>query len=82
MATRDARIGLQRAANETTQVGSYRIPQGTRVWLNALAIHRDERHYPQPEVRPRVQLFESCKLQNRDLRPATTRESKPASASQ
>lgn len=43
-------IGLQRAANEATQIGGYTIPQGARLWLNALAIHRDERHYPQPEV--------------------------------
>ena len=43
-------IGLQRAVNESTEVGGYSIPRGSCVWLNALAIHRDERHYPQPEV--------------------------------
>lgn len=44
-------IALQRAANKATQIGNHHIPQGAHLWLNVLAIHRNERHYPQPEVR-------------------------------
>lgn len=44
-------IGLQRAANEAAEIGGYHIPRGAHLWLNALAIHHDARHYPEPEVR-------------------------------
>ena len=43
-------IGLQRAANQNSELGGYAIPRGSTLWLNVLAIHRDERHYPEPEV--------------------------------
>lgn len=59
-------IGLQRAVNESTEVGGYSIPRGSCVWLNALAIHRDERHYPQPEVfRPERFIEGSAEAANR-----------------
>ena len=31
-------------------IGGKRIPAGTKLWLNVMAIHHDPAHYPQPEV--------------------------------
>ena len=33
-----------------TVVGGKRIPAGTKLWLNVMAIHHDPAHYPEPEV--------------------------------
>ena len=35
---------------EDTVLGGKRIPAGTKLWINVLAIHHDPAHYQDPEV--------------------------------
>ena len=41
---------------EDTVLGGKRIPAGTKLWLNVLAVHHDPAHYPDPEVPGRPSL--------------------------
>lgn len=39
-----------REAGEDVDLGGFRIPKGTRVWLNVRGMHLDEQHFPDPLV--------------------------------
>ena len=41
----------QRLANETTTVGGWTLPRGTWMYLNVLAMHKNPKYFPEPEVR-------------------------------
>ena len=41
----------QRTVNETTTVGKWTLPRGTWLYINLLAMHRNPKYFPQPEVR-------------------------------
>ncbi|SEP87296.1 cytochrome P450 [Natrinema salaciae] len=39
-----------RQATETTEIGGYRIPDGSKLTLPQIRVHRDRRFYPDPEA--------------------------------
>ena len=41
----------QRTVNETTTVGKWTLPRGTWLYINLLAMHRNPKYFPEPEVR-------------------------------
>lgn len=43
-------VGLQREAIVDTTVGGYRIPRGSKIWVNVQSIHHNARFWPEPEV--------------------------------
>ena len=46
-----------RELSEPMQLGKYKVPAKTRVWLNVLGMHHDEKLFPEPHVsRPRLKL--------------------------
>lgn len=42
--------GLGREAACDTELGGYTIKKGTQVWMSQWVMHRDERHFPDPEA--------------------------------
>ena len=39
-----------RELSEPMQLGKYKVPAKTRIWLNVLGMHHDEKLFPEPHV--------------------------------
>ncbi|DBA91062.1 TPA: hypothetical protein ACH3X2_004165 [Trebouxia sp. C0005] len=39
-------IGLTREATEDVVLGTHQIPAGTRIWINVLSLHLDDKYFP------------------------------------
>lgn len=45
------RVPVQvRELSEPMQLGKYKVPAKTRIWLNVLGMHHDEKLFPEPQV--------------------------------
>lgn len=43
-------VALQRQAKEAIVVGGHRIPAGSTVYLNVMALHHDPKNFPDPQI--------------------------------
>eukprot|EP00891_Asterochloris_glomerata_P000137 jgi/Astpho2/137/Aster-04602 len=43
-------FALVRELSEPMQLGKYKVPAKTRIWLNVLGMHHDEKLFPEPQV--------------------------------
>ncbi len=39
-----------REATEDVMLGTHQIPAGTRIWINVLSLHLDDKHFPNAKV--------------------------------
>ena len=66
-----APTGVEHVAREEIQLGGYTVPRGAQVISLLMAVHMDEKHFPEPEVfRPERFLDEQGRVKpNRALMP-------------
>ena len=52
-----------REATEDVVLGTHQIPAGTRIWINVLSLHLDDKYFPNAKVCLHVFVFACSGLQ-------------------